>query len=137
FVTAFYGIFDGTNRTLAYSNAGHNPLLLMNADGTSCYLTQGEVPLGMFRDTRYYDYYLTMKPNDVLVLYTDGVTEAMNAHGEEFGRERMVQAITTARDLSAREMIAAIHREVADWTDGRGANDDVTMFIIKALPLPT
>src|SRR3982751_5528495 len=62
FVTAFYGILDATNRTLAYANAGHNPPLLLSADGTSCFLSHGAVPLGMFSDTRYHEYYLTMAP---------------------------------------------------------------------------
>ena len=137
FVTAFYGILDATNRTLAYANAGHNPPLLLNADGSACFLTQGAVPLGMFRDTRYYEYYLNIEPGQLLVLYTDGVTEALNPHEEEFGRDRLVRSVRAARDLSAREMIAAIQREISEWTDGRGASDDVTIFVIKTLPIQT
>src|SRR6266705_3290795 len=133
FVTAFYGILDATNRTLAYANAGHNPPLLKNADGTSRFLEQGEVPLGMFRDTRYYEHYLTIAPGELLVLYTDGVTEATNPAGEEFGPERLVRSVKAARDRSARELIDAVQRDVVDWTDGRGAHDDVTFFVIKAL----
>ncbi|SRR5581483_165290 len=132
FVTAFYGILDATNRTIAYSNAGHNPALLMDKDGTSRFEERGGVPLGMFRDTRYYEYYETMKPGQVLVLYTDGVTEAMNAAGEEYGRERLVDAVRQARDSSARDIIDFIHRDVIEWTEGRGAHDDVTFFVIKA-----
>lgn len=135
FVTAFYGILDATNRTLAYANAGHNPPLLLGADDSACFLTQGAVPLGMFRDTRYHEYYLTIKPGDLLVLYTDGVTEAANPHEEEFGRDRLLRSVKAVRDLSAREMIAAIQKDIADWTDGRGASDDVTFFVIKALPI--
>src|SRR5204862_7585155 len=76
FVTAFYGILDATNRTLAYANAGHNPPLLLNADGSACFLTQGAVPLGMFRATRYYEYYLNIEPGQLLELYPDRHTEA-------------------------------------------------------------
>lgn len=137
FVTAFYGILDATNRTLAYANAGHNPPLLLKANGEAKLLTQGAVPLGMFRDTRYYEYYQTIEPGDLLVLYTDGVTEAVNPHDVEFGRERLLRSVKAARDLTAREMISAIQRDITDWTDGRGANDDVTMFVIKALPTET
>jgi len=133
FVTAFYGILDVTNRTLAYTNAGHNPPLLLDKDGNSQYLHRGSFPLGMFRDTRYHEYYLTMAPGDILVLYTDGVTEAQNVEGEDFGRERLAQAAITHRNLPAREMIAAIHQDVIDWTVGVGVTDDVTFFIIKAL----
>src|SRR5438309_6522621 len=133
FVTAFYGILDATNRTLAYSNAGHNPPLLMDADGKARFEERGGVPLGMFRDSRYYEYYATIEPGQMLVLYTDGVTEAMNPSGEEYGGQRLVAAALQGRHLSARELIDFIHRDVIDWTDGRGAHDDVTFFIVKAL----
>ena len=137
FVTAFYGILDATNRTLAYSNAGHNPALLMDASGATRFEERGGVPLGMFRDTRYYEYYETLEPGQVLVLYTDGVTEAMNSNGEEYGTEHLVAAVQQCRTQSARDMIDFVHRDLMTWTEGRGAHDDVTLFIIKALESPT
>ena len=133
FVTAFYGILDGPNRTLSYSNAGHSPLLLVEANGQHRYMDRGNVPLGMFRDTRYHEYYLSLEPGDLLVLYTDGVTEANNPSGEEFGRERLAEAVKAHSDLSARDLIASLQREILNWTDGMGAGDDVTFFVIKAL----
>jgi phosphoserine phosphatase RsbU/P len=133
FVTAFYGILDATNRTLAYSNAGHNPPLLIDADNKVRFEERGSVPLGMFRDSRYYEYYATIEPGQILILYTDGVTEAMNSADEEYGRQRLVDAALRGRDLSARALIELIHQDVIDWTEGRGAHDDVTFFVIKAL----
>src|SRR5438067_953944 len=133
FVTASYGFLDATNRTLAYSNAGHNPPVLLDVNGDAHFEERGGVPLGMFRDSRYYEYYATIDPGQMLVLYTDGVTEATNPAGKEYGRDRLVDAARRARDLPAREMIDFIHRDVIDWTDGRGAHDDVTFFVIKAL----
>jgi sigma-B regulation protein RsbU (phosphoserine phosphatase) len=133
FVTAFYGILDVTNRTLTYTNAGHNPPILLSKDGGISFIERGSVPLGMFRDTRYHEYYLTTEPGEVLVLYTDGVTEAENARGEEFGRERLAAAVKANRELRASDLIAAVHQEVIEWTDGLGATDDVTFFVIKAL----
>ena len=133
FVTAFYGILDVTNKTLTYTNAGHNPPILLKQDGEFTFIDRGSIPLGMFRDTRYHEYYLTTEPGDVLMLYTDGVTEANNLQGEEFGRERLAQAVKANRKLGARELITAVHSEVLAWTDGRGATDDVTFFVIKAL----
>ena len=133
FVTAFYGILDVTNKTLTYTNAGHNPPILLKQNGDLSFIDRGSVPLGMFRDTRYHEYYLTTDPGDVLMLYTDGVTEANNPHGEEFGRDRLAQAVTANRQLGARELISAVHTEVLAWTEGRGATDDVTFFVIKAL----
>src|ERR1044071_9910044 len=90
FVTAFHGILDASNQTLSYSNAGHNPPLLMKANGEIQFIDYGEQPLGMFRGTRYHQYHLLLEPGDVLVLYTDGVTEAQSPEGEEFGRDRLV-----------------------------------------------
>jgi sigma-B regulation protein RsbU (phosphoserine phosphatase) len=133
FVTAFYGILDGTNRTLAYANAGHNPPLLLDANGNARFLEQGGMPLGMFRDTRYYEYYITLEPGQVFILYTDGATEAQNAQEEEFGRERLVSSAKAAGQLGARELIEAIEADVIAWTEGHGAHDDVTFFVIKAL----
>jgi len=133
FVTGFYGILDATNRTLAYSNAGHNPPILLDVDGTAHFEERGGVPLGMFRDSRYYEYYATIDSGQIFILYTDGVTEANNPAGEEYGRDRLVEAARKSRHLSAREMIDFIHRDVIAWTDGLGATDDVTFFIVKAL----
>ena len=132
FVTAFYGILDAQKGTLSYSNAGHNPPLLVNAAGKAKFIEKGEQPLGMFRETRYHEYYLEFEPGDVLVLYTDGATEALSPSGEEFGRERLAQAVQKAYDRPAREMIAILQMEVLEWTDHAGSNDDVTFFVIKA-----
>ena len=132
FVTAFYGILDATNRNLVFANAGHNPPLVLDADGSARFLEQGGLPLGMFRDTRYYEYYLTLDPGQLLVLYTDGVTEAINSGEEEFGRDRLVKAVNANRDKSSRDLIQAVQQEIFDWTAGRGAHDDVTIFVIKA-----
>jgi phosphoserine phosphatase RsbU/P len=133
FVTAFYGILDVTNKTLTYTNGGHNPPILLKQNGDFSFMERGSVPLGMFRDTRYHDYYLTTEPGDVLVLYTDGVTEAQNLKGEEYGRERLAQSARANHRLGARDLISALHNEVLEWTEGQGATDDVTFFVIKAL----
>lgn len=133
FVTAFYGILDVTNKTLSYTNAGHNPPLLLDKNGAVRFLEHGSFPLGMFKDTRYHEYYLTTEPGEILVLYTDGVTEAQNAKGEEFGRERLAEAVKANRQLGARELITAVQSVVIEWTDGKGATDDVTFFVIKAV----
>jgi sigma-B regulation protein RsbU (phosphoserine phosphatase) len=133
FVTAFYGVLDASNKTLAYTNAGHNPPLLMNADGTAHFMERGGLPLGMFRNTRYYEYYQSIEPGQLLVLYTDGVTEALSPNDEEYGRGRLEKAVRDNRHLSARDLITTIQQEVNLWTDGRGASDDMTFFIIKAI----
>ena len=133
FVTAFYAILDASTRTLSYSNAGHNPPLLIKANGDARFLDSGEQPLGMFQGTRYHEYHVVFEPGDVFVLYTDGATEAASPEGEEFGRDRLVEAVSESLDKPAREMIASIQMAVLEWTASVGSNDDVTFFIIKAL----
>ena len=133
FVTAIYGVLDTTTHTLAYANAGHNPPLLLDEKGYARYITHGGLPLGMFEGTGYHEHFLPVEPGAILVLYTDGVTEAANRADEEFGRERLSAATREFSHLPAREMVPAIHRSVLEWTDGRGAGDDVTLFVIKAL----
>lgn len=133
FVTAFYAVLDASNRTLAYTNAGHNPPLLLDANGDAHFIERGGLPLGMFKDTRYYEYYLPIEPGQTLVLYTDGVTEATNREGVEYGREQLERTARAGHHLSARELISFIHDDVLAWTNGQGANDDITFVIIKAL----
>ena len=133
FVTAFYGILDATTRTLSYSNAGHNPPVLIKANGETRFLDPGEQPVGMFQGTRYHEYHVVFEPGDVFVLYTDGATEAESPDGEEFGRERLAEAVKESLNKPAREMIAGIQMAVLEWTASVGANDDVTFFVIKAL----
>ena len=133
FVTAFYAVLDATNRTLAYSNAGHNPPLLLGSDGRVKVIEHGGLPLGMFRDTRYYEYYLSLEPGQSLILYTDGVTEAANTSGEQYGRDRLEQRVREGIHLGARKLIDFIHLDVEEFTEGRGADDDITIFIIKSI----
>jgi sigma-B regulation protein RsbU (phosphoserine phosphatase) len=118
---------------LSYSNAGHNPPLLLNSKGEASFIEYGEQPLGMFPDTRYHQYHLLLEPGDIMVLYTDGVTEASDPDGVEFGRDRLVQAVKDNYDRPARELIASLEMAVLEWTANRGATDDVTFFVIKAL----
>ncbi len=80
------------------------------------------MPLGMFRDTRYHEYYLSFEAGRILVLYTDGVTEAQNPSGRGiWSRSSGGSGESELRDLSARELIAELQRAVLDWTDGLGA----------------
>lgn len=133
FITVIYGILDGTNRTFSYANAGHNPPLLFTNDEKAEFIERGGLPLGMFNETRYYEHFVQLESGQILVLYTDGITEAVNENGEEFGRERLVECIKMGKDLDARKLINLIHQEVLTFTNDRGFDDDGTLFIIKVL----
>ena len=133
FVTAIYGTLDAAHKTFAFANAGHNPPLLFRETDEAVFIERGGLPLGMFRETRYYEHFLQLESDQILVLYTDGITEAANEHGEEFEKERLVECVRMGKDLSARELIDLIHQEVLTFTGEKGLEDDGTLFIIKAL----
>ncbi len=130
FVTTFFGTLDATNHTLAYANAGHNPPILIDSDSKH-FIDKGGVPLGLFQDARYYEYFLQMESGQILVLYTDGVTEATNDRGEEYGTERLANHVQINRDLNTREIIESIRHDIIEFTGHHGIDDDVTILIIK------
>jgi sigma-B regulation protein RsbU (phosphoserine phosphatase) len=133
FITAIYGILDATNRTFVYSNAGHNPPLLMNSDGKCRFVDYGDLPLGMFHETAYHQHFLRLEAGQMLVLYTDGITEAENAEGEEFGQQRFMKTLKEGFDLSAKELIKFVREELNKFTGSEYLNDDGTLFIVKSL----
>lgn len=133
FVTAIYGILDATNRTFVFSNAGHNPPLLIKPDGEHRFVEYGDLPLGMFREMRYHQHFIRFEKGQVLILYTDGITEAAKENGEEFGRERLVQRVLEGINLPAKELIEFIKQGVTEFTERKFLDDDGTLFIVKAL----
>lgn len=132
FITAIYGILDSTNRTFVFSNAGHNPPLLIKPDGEYRFVEYGDMPLGMFDDVHYHQHFIRFENDQVLILYTDGITEAANPNGEEYGTERLAKRILDGIDLPARQMIDHVRKGVADFTERKFLDDDGTLFIVKA-----
>lgn len=134
FITAIYGLLDSTNKTFVFSNAGHNPPLLIKADGEYRFVEYGDMPLGMFDDAHYHQHFIRFEPGQVMVIYTDGITEAANPNGEEYGNDRFAKRVLDGIDLSARQMIDHIRKGVADFTERKFLDDDGTLFIVKACP---
>lgn len=132
FITAIYGILDSTNRTFVFSNAGHNPPLLIKPDGEYRFVEYGDMPLGMFDELHYHQHFIRFENNQVLVLYTDGITEAANPNGEEYGTERLAKRILDGIDLPARQLIDHVRKGIADFTERKFLDDDGTLFIVKA-----
>ena len=133
FVTAIYGILDTTNRTFVFANAGHNPPLLIKPDGEYRYVEYGDTPLGMFYDARYHQHFILFEKDQVMVVYTDGITEAANAAGEEYGPDRFAKSVLAGIHLPAKKLIDHIRKDVADFTEKKFLDDDGTLFIVKAL----
>jgi sigma-B regulation protein RsbU (phosphoserine phosphatase) len=133
FITAIYGILDVTNRSFVFSNAGHNPPLLIKPNGEYRFVEYGDMPLGMFKEMRFHQHFIRFEPGQVMVIYTDGITEASNQNGEEYGQERFAKRILAGIHLPAKELIDHIRKDVADFTERKFLDDDGTLFIVKAL----
>ncbi len=132
FITTFYGLIDPENKRLLYINAGHNPPMLLRADKTTRFLDESGLPIGVFEDSRYSESVVDFLPGDILVLYTDGVTEATNQHDESFGLERLEQIVRADSDHRAHDICQAVARAVREHSAAVGGpEDDLTISIIK------
>ena len=131
YATLFFGVYDARRRTLSYSNAGHFPPLHVGATEV-CRLTADGIPLGLMEEARYGQGCRTLEPGDLLALYTDGIVEAPDARGVEFGEERLVAALRRNKDRDLDEVILTVLGEVERWTGGAAAHDDATLVLVRA-----
>lgn len=132
FVTAFYGVLDPRRATFAYANAGHNPPIWLRArSGRAYYLNLPGIALGVIPEVNLREETIALGAGDVLALYTDGVTEALNDAEEEFGVPRLEQVIRDNLTRSADEIVAAIQQAVEAFTGDVLPFDDVTLVILK------
>ncbi len=132
FVTAFYGIYDPVTRRLDYASAGHNPPRLKRcSDGSLAQLdTEGGLPLGLFPGEPYPEGSIGLVPGDQLILYTDGITEAMDARGRQFGVERLDRVLENCA-VGAADILRSVLDGLAEFTGGAPAHDDRTLLILK------
>ncbi len=133
YVTAVYGVLDIKNKVFTFSNAGHNPPILRREEGTIEYLTEGGVALGILRNHDYKEMVLGLNPGDLILFYTDGVTEAENKAGEEFGTKRLEEILLENYALKAIQIQDKIYQEIKEFTENKPGQDDFTMIVIKVL----
>lgn len=133
FVTAFLGVLDTTSGRFAYVNAGHNPPLLRRASGRVDTLTEGGLILGILPGSTYDSAETVLEPGDLMLLFTDGVTEGADASGEQWGDDRLVTRLGTVHPLPAREVAERIVREVRTFEGQSGPADDLTVLVVKRL----
>lgn len=138
FVTMFVGLLDAQERKLRFSNAGHNPLLVYNHDGGTARLVKMEgVPLGAFPsdffDARAREYELDLKPGDLVLQYTDGLSESRTAGGRMFGLERIRDLATLYGKYGARTLVEKLVVEETRFRDGAPRKDDITMLALGAV----
>lgn len=131
FVTFFLGRLDPSGGGITYVNAGHNPPLLIRADGSLETLTQGGMVLGMFDSVDYDEGTAELAPGDTLLIFSDGVTESWSEEGEEYGDERLIELAKQKRTLSAEELQEAILADLDRFEGGGPASDDRTLIVLK------
>ncbi len=132
FVTLFLGHFDPNLRTLTYCNDGHNPpLLLRGSQGNSevAWLDPTNAAIGLIEGTQFKARTISLLPGDLLLLYTDGVTEAENSKGEEFGTERLAASVDPGQP--ARSIVLGLQQKLQEFTDGQPLADDTTIVVYR------
>ncbi|QQS37350.1 MAG: SpoIIE family protein phosphatase [Ignavibacteriales bacterium] len=131
FITFCWGILEEDKKTLNYVNAGHNPPLLIR-NGKIQKLEKGGLILGVMKTFRPYETELIqLQPDDVIVMFTDGITEAMNKVGDEFSDERLEALVIKNTDKNAAEILYTIQQEVKNFATGALQSDDITLIVIK------
>jgi serine phosphatase RsbU (regulator of sigma subunit) len=131
YITFFMGRLDTATGQVCYVNAGHNPPLLVRADGRVETLTSGGMVLGLFDSVPYEDGATHLEPGDVLVVYSDGVTETFTAGDVEFGEQSLTDVVTRTRGQAAAAVEAAILRALETFAAGARATDDRTLIVLK------
>ncbi len=130
YATFFFALFDEETRTLTYTNAGHlSPLLFRQNEVTP--LESNGMVVGAFPFARYDESCLTLEPGDLLVCYTDGITEPENAYGEEFGEARLIDLVRRHAHRDDSEIVDLILDAVRDWTGAPELHDDMTLLIAR------
>jgi len=135
FVTVFYSVLDAPAMTFSYVNAGHNPPLLVRGDPPEI-RTLGEgrcIALGVVPEVTMTCAALVLEPGDLIVMYTDGVTEAFNPQDEEFGEERLAEYLQKHRHSPAREIIDGLIDEIRGYCGSAPQSDDITLVILRVL----
>jgi len=131
FVTLFYAELDPDSGSISFLNAGHNPPLIVHAAGTVEQLASGGLPLGIKPDADYREGRTQLQRGDVLVIYSDGVTEAMSPTGEEFGPTRLYEVVSRNVTASAAGIRDRIESSLTKFSQGTSASDDITLVIVK------
>jgi phosphoserine phosphatase RsbU/P len=135
YATLFYGVFDRATRSLRYVNAGHTPPIVLRRNGSIDTLDTGGAPVGMFPDSSYEEGVVQLDPGDLIITYTDGVIEAENPSGEEWGVQRLLNAAATrARQggENAEQLVRSIFNSMDDFTQGC-QTDDATLAVLRVL----
>ncbi|MGD9898920.1 MAG: PP2C family protein-serine/threonine phosphatase, partial [Calditrichaceae bacterium] len=131
FATLFYGIIDNKSNNLIYTNAGHDIPFLLRADRECSRLMTGGIVVGFVEKYSYDQERVSFDLGDVLILYSDGLTEAMNEDEEEFGEQRLYEVVQKNRNLSAAELIQVIMKNIYEFSSESTQMDDMTVVVVR------
>jgi sigma-B regulation protein RsbU (phosphoserine phosphatase) len=131
FVTMILGIVDTATGRMVYGQGGHNPPILVPAQGKPIYEPAGGMPLGVFEDAKFGERELHLKPGETLLVYTDGVTEAMNQAKDLFGEDRLENAVTGVASLSPEKIAERVIEQVEGFVLEAERSDDITLLAIQ------
>jgi sigma-B regulation protein RsbU (phosphoserine phosphatase) len=132
YATLFYGVFDEPTRTLRYVNAGHNPPVVTRRDGSMRWLETGGAPVGLFPDSEYGEDIVRLETGDLLIAFTDGLLEATNQDGEEWGVQGLLKAATCGAQCppDAGDLVNLIFNAMDDFSKGH-QTDDATLAVVR------
>ncbi|MBI1748191.1 MAG: serine/threonine-protein phosphatase [Acidobacteria bacterium] len=130
YATLFYGMFRAKDRSFYYVNAGHVPPFLIRQDSVNR-LTEGGAPIGLLSDTEYSEGTVDLAPGDLLAICSDGILEATDAAGEEFGEARLIPLLSGNRQLPSAIIQEKVLRAIADWTRKDIPDDDITLVLVR------
>lgn len=131
YATLFLGVYDGATRRLTYANGGHLPPIVISEDGSSQLLSCGGTVVGLFDNLSFPEATVQLRPSDILVAYSDGVTEPENDYGE-FGEDRLIQLVRDNRHLPLERITEIVTTAVMDWIGDNEQPDDVTLVLARA-----
>jgi len=133
FVTLFYAVLDPKKRRLQYVNAGHNPpFVVKKSSGDVILLRASGIAMGVIDDVSLEEKEIELDSNDIVVFYTDGITEAINSAGEQFGEKRLIETINRNADLPVKDLVGRVKDEVFTFAQDQPQFDDFTLVILKA-----
>jgi serine phosphatase RsbU (regulator of sigma subunit) len=132
YATLFFAEYDDQAQRMCYANCGHPPALVLRGNNTLERLTATCTVLGLFKDWDCSIGECRIFPGDTIAFYTDGITEAFNAAGEEFGEQRLTDALLRHRELSSRDLLSAIVNEVRQFSPDE-QHDDITLIVAKCV----
>ena len=133
FITFFICLLDGETGDLTFCNAGHNPPMIVRASGGREQLKGGGPVLGILPTIEYSDHKVKLEPGDCLVIYSDGVTEAADTHGEEFETDRLCETVARHRTEPSAMIVQQVNQRVAEFRGGAPQSDDITLIVARLL----